>query len=249
MQQIVLLHGVMSSAANLWRSQRDIRDLGWPVTALDLPGHGDRRVTDGSADSVDSMALDVAGRLDQDAAHLVVGHSLGAIVALRLARLRPELVAGVVIEDPPGLASNDPRQVATEVEAAARRARTDPGAEVDSLLARDPARSRRDAEEAVGSRRAFDVDAIAGFLRTQRWDLPTLVADCPAPVQLIAAAGSDSALRGPDRGALLTLIDPALVRIIDSGHSVHRDRPGLWLTTVVTFAASLGPRPSAPAPT
>jgi pimeloyl-ACP methyl ester carboxylesterase len=43
MDTILLLHGVMSSAINLRRNQRDLEDLGWPVVMLDLPGHGGRR--------------------------------------------------------------------------------------------------------------------------------------------------------------------------------------------------------------
>jgi non-heme chloroperoxidase len=84
MNTILLLHGVMSSAVNFRRNQRDLEDLGWSVVALGLPGHGSRNTAAGSADSVDGMALDVAARLDSRPAHLVVGHSLGAIVGLRL---------------------------------------------------------------------------------------------------------------------------------------------------------------------
>lgn len=129
MYTILLLHGVMSSRTEFRSNQRDLEDLGWPVESVDLPGHGNRRVAAGSASSLDRMALDVADRLDDRTTYLVGGHSLGALVALRLALLRPSLVGGVVLEDPPGQASNDPARVADDVEQAVQRARADPDRE------------------------------------------------------------------------------------------------------------------------
>ncbi|MBE1609845.1 alpha/beta fold hydrolase [Actinopolymorpha pittospori] len=240
MNTILLLHGVMASAVNFQRNQRDLEDLGWRVVNLDLPGHGSRRPAAGSADSVDGMALDVAARLDDRAAHLVVGHSLGAIVGLRLARLRPDLVSAVVLEDPPGLASMDPAQVAVEVSVAAQRARSDPAGEIAALLRSRSSWSREAAEDAIRSRADFDASTISWFLTTQRWDLPALVAECPGPVQLIAATEPDTALKGVDRERVIALIPPNRVRIVKSAHSIHRDRPALWLISVVSFGNTLG---------
>src|SRR5882757_1500066 len=240
MHTILLLHGVMSSRIDFRRNQGDLEDLELSVLAMDLPGHGDRRIVAGSANSLDRMALDVAGRLDDRIAYLVVGHSLGALVGLCLARLRPDLVSGVVLEDPPGLASNDPARVAAEVEIATRRARADPDGEVTKLLSGGSTWTRPAAEDSVHSRQAADASSIARFLRTQRWDLPALVAESPVPVGLIAATEPDTALNGADRERLLTLIPPDRVRIVNSGHTVHRDRPALWLISVLRFGHSLG---------
>ncbi|WP_152363933.1 alpha/beta fold hydrolase [Microlunatus speluncae] len=240
MNTILLLHGVMSSAGNLRRNQRDLEDLGWTVLAVDLPGHGNRPAA-GSADSIDGMALDVAAQLD-GRSYVVVGHSLGAIVGLRLAQLQPDLVSGVVLEDPPGLASINPFDVATEVIAAAHHARNDPAGEVAALLQSGSAWTPEAAEDAVRSRAAIDTSAIEHLLTTQRWDLVALVEECPRPVQLIAAREPDSALRGADRDKILAMLPPSRVRIIDSAHSIHRDRAALWLITVDRFANTLGPR-------
>lgn len=84
-----------------------------------------------------------------------------------------------------------------------------------------------------------DASSIAGFLRTSKWDLPALVAECPTPVQLIAASEPGTALKGTDREQLSTLIPSDRVRVLHSGHTIHRDRPALWLITVLTFAKSL----------
>lgn len=234
MNTILLLHGVMSSAVNLRPNQRDLEDLGWTVVAVDLPGHGNRPAA-GSADSIDGITLDVAAQLD-GGPYLVVGHSLGAIIGLRLARLRPDLVRGLVLEDPPGLAAIDPSDVAAEVAAAAHRARRDPAGEMAALLRSGSAWTPEAAEDAVRSRAAIDVSAIEHFLTTQRWDLPALVEQCPKPMQLIAAREPDTALQGADRDKILAMLPPSQVRILDSTHSIHRDRAALWLITVDRFA-------------
>lgn len=206
---------------------------------VDLPGHGNRPAA-GSADSIDGMALDVAAQLD-GRSYVVVGHSLGAIIGLRLARLRPDLVSGIVLEDPPGLASIDLSDVATEVVAAAHRARNDPTGEMAALLRSGSVWTPEAAEDAVRSRAAIDASAIEHFLTTQRWEVLALVEECPRPVQLIATREPDSALRGADRDKILAMLPPSRVRIIDSTHSIHRDRAALWLITVDQFANTLGP--------
>jgi pimeloyl-ACP methyl ester carboxylesterase len=58
------------------------------VASLDLPGHGDN--DDEPLSTVEEMASWVAGQIDGPAA--VVGHSMGGLIALELARTRPDLV-------------------------------------------------------------------------------------------------------------------------------------------------------------
>ena len=74
---------------------------GWRSYALDLRGHGRSARTPGRyrlddyVDDVDRL-LQVIGE-----PAVVVGHSLGAIVAASLAQDRHPLVAAVFLEDPP----------------------------------------------------------------------------------------------------------------------------------------------------
>ena len=81
---------------------------------------------------------------------------------------------------------------------------------------------------------------VGAFLRANHWNLPELVAASPVPVHLITAASErESALLEPDRGTLLSTLPPERVSQIAGGHSLHRDRPALWLNAVLDFAASL----------
>jgi pimeloyl-ACP methyl ester carboxylesterase len=234
-RSILLLHGVQASQLTWWRLRQDLRDLGWQVHAVDLLGHGSRHAAGPGVLTVDDLARDVLAQLPGPV-DVLAGHSLGSIVGLTLAGLTPDYCERVVIEDPPGLAGPlDLRDVAGSVEEAVRVARENPAGTVEALLEEHPAWSRRDAENSVKNRLLLDVDRVAGLLRTGRWDLQALVRGCPVPVQLLAAT-EDSALVDPDRSALLDLLRDDHVVVIESGHTIHRERPGLWLHHLLRFA-------------
>jgi pimeloyl-ACP methyl ester carboxylesterase len=157
-------------------------------------------------------------------------------VALTLAGLAPDYCERVVIEDPPGLAGSlDLGDVAASVEKSVRVARADPAGTVTALLEENPVWSRRDAENSVKNRLMLDVARVTQLLRTGRWNLRELVEKCPVPVQLIAAT-QDSALGNPDRSALVDRLPTEQVAVIDSGHTIHRERPALWLHHLLRFA-------------
>jgi pimeloyl-ACP methyl ester carboxylesterase len=238
-QSILLLHGVQSSQLTWWRLKTDLGDLGWRVHAVDLLGHGSRHADGPDSLSMDDLARDVlaqvAGPVD-----VLAGHSLGSIVALTLAGLAPGYCHRVVIEDPPGLSGSlDLREVAGDVEESVRVARADPAGTVVALLEDNPVWSRRDAENSVQNRLNLDLVRVARLLRTTRWDLQGLVRDCPVPVQLLAATRG-SALVDPDRSALMAQLPTDHVALIESGHTIHRERPGLWLHYVLELADGLG---------
>lgn len=94
---IVMLHGITDS----WRSFEDVVGhipIGVHVVVPTLRGHGDAdRPTAGY--HPDELAADVAEVLDRLTVRsaVVAGHSLGTVVACRLAAARPDLVAGLVL--------------------------------------------------------------------------------------------------------------------------------------------------------
>jgi pimeloyl-ACP methyl ester carboxylesterase len=226
---ILLLHGVQSSRSTWWRATDDLTDLGWSVLVVDLLGQAGRLAP--RSTTVETLANDVLTQVHGRRVDLIVGHSLGAIVALKVVGLRRGLVRGVVLEDPPSApAPSD------ELERSVARAQADPGGEIARLLEEHPAWAAADARRAVESRRALDVEQATAF---GGWDLPELVRDCPVPVHLLAATDPGSALTRPDPDALIDLLPGDRVSEIVSGHAIHRDRPALWLNAVLRFAAAL----------
>ena len=236
-RSIVLLHGVVSSQLTWWRLKLDLEDLGWQVHAVDMLGHGSRHAAGPDELTIDDLAQDVLAQIPGPV-NVLAGHSLGSIVALTLVGLAPEYCDRVVVEDPPGLGGSlDPRDVADGVEKFVRVARADPAGTVGALLEENPMWSRLDAENSVKNRLMLDVVRVARLLRTNRWNLQSLVQDCPVPVQLLAAT-DDSALTDPDRSVLMNRLPADHIAVLESGHTIHRERPGLWLHHVLRFAES-----------
>jgi pimeloyl-ACP methyl ester carboxylesterase len=234
-RSIVLLHGVQSSQLTWWRHKQDLADLGWQVHAVDMLGHGSQHAAGPDELTIDDLARDVREQTPGPV-NVLVGHSLGSIVALTLVGLARDYSERVVIEDPPGLAGAiDLGDVAGGIEESVRVARTDPDGTVLALLEQNPGWSRRDAENSVKNRLRLDVARVTQLLRTNRWDLQALVSACPVPVQLLAAT-EDTALEDPDRSALMDRLPADHVAVIESGHIIHRDRPALWLHHVLEFA-------------
>ncbi len=97
---LLLLHGVTRCRGD-WQSLIPSLTKSWRVIALDQRGHGDSAradqylVTDYVADAVAFVREHVAAPI------VICGHSLGAMVAAAVAGEVPELVRGVVLEDPP----------------------------------------------------------------------------------------------------------------------------------------------------
>ncbi|HEX2420930.1 MAG TPA: alpha/beta hydrolase, partial [Acidimicrobiia bacterium] len=90
---MVLIHGAGENHTR-WRYQsRWLKNRGFRVAPLDLPGHGD----DGGEplSTVEEMASWVAGQIEGPAA--LVGHSMGGLIALELARTRPDLVDRLIL--------------------------------------------------------------------------------------------------------------------------------------------------------
>jgi len=96
--RITYLHGLGIDAHSF---DQTALAVGEPAVALDLPGHGRSSWRDDADYGAAVTAPDVLAALDALAVPpgIVVGHSLGAILAARLAALAPERVTGLVLVD------------------------------------------------------------------------------------------------------------------------------------------------------
>lgn len=102
---VVLVHGLGGMASN-WRLVAPALAAGRRVIVPDLPGHGDSATLAG-ASSIDPFAEAVLAVAEAEGALPApwVGHSLGGLVALRAASLRPDAVTGLVLAATAGISS------------------------------------------------------------------------------------------------------------------------------------------------
>lgn len=114
---IVLVHGG-GAHSRWWDHIAPLLAAGRRVIAVDLSGHGDSgRRESYSLDVWAEEIMAVAADAGLDAPPVVIGHSMGGLVALRLAAMHGERIEGAVVIDAPV------RDLAPE-QRAARRQRT-----------------------------------------------------------------------------------------------------------------------------
>jgi pimeloyl-ACP methyl ester carboxylesterase len=249
---VVLVHGVTSSSRTWWRVGPALAERGCRVLAVDLRGHGASPRTEAGlsiADLAADVAETVAAELGvippasrQPTVELLVGHSLGALVALHLVGADPGFARRLVLEEPPGSSSIDWAALAAGIEADTRLATTDPAALGRDLEATNPAWPPGEAERRVADLADCDGQAIAAALRAGvPFDLPTLLAAAPLPtLMLLAEEALGSNLTGLDRKAAIEALPNGATRVLPAGHSAHREALDAWLAALDKWVAADG---------
>jgi pimeloyl-ACP methyl ester carboxylesterase len=98
---IVLIHGG-AAHSRWWDHIGPLLANGWRVVAMDLSGHGDSGRRDSySLDTWAREVLAVVADAGTAASSVVIGHSMGGLVTLRLATLAGSRIAGAVAIDSP----------------------------------------------------------------------------------------------------------------------------------------------------
>ncbi|WP_069885605.1 alpha/beta fold hydrolase [Streptomyces luteocolor] len=92
---IVFVHGTRFSSGQ-WSPQLAALQDDFPVTAIDLPGHGARSGQPWDLTAATDIIADAVDTLDRGPA-LVVGHSLGGYTSLEFARRHPGRLRGLVL--------------------------------------------------------------------------------------------------------------------------------------------------------
>ena len=94
---IVLIHGV-GLRAEAWNKQIDALSPHFRIVAVDMPGHGESPMLESSSALADYTDV-VAATIEEPA--LLIGHSMGAMIALDLACRFPDRVGGVATRRTP----------------------------------------------------------------------------------------------------------------------------------------------------
>jgi cis-3-alkyl-4-acyloxetan-2-one decarboxylase len=249
---LVLVHGLGGTIEN-WRALAPQLAARHRVVVPDLPGHG-RSGLLSEAPNVDALAEAVLAILDAEEVRdaIWVGHSLGGVVALRGAALRPAAARGLVLAAAAGIGSaSRAAQVTLAVLGVARPGR---------LIA--PHR-RAWAQSRLGRRAAFgwwgvaDPDALAPELAeaflvgpahhtdTRQAGRVLLASDprtqldrvtCPC---LCLWGASDNWVRVDDGVEYARRLGAPLRAIAGCGHLLIGERPDVCLAAIREFVSSL----------
>jgi esterase len=234
---VVFLHGVSGSSRTYGWLPAEIVD-GRRIVKIDLRGHGASEHAPGTY-VVARYGEDVAEVLRTQVGRpaLLVGHSLGGVVAWWLAQKHPELVAAAFLEDPPlymGEPAEHERNGAIPIfemllDAAARwRAEGASLEDVAAQLAAAPigADSSDDAHHA----RAYALLAMDPGVLEGAADRSTLAdtdTASPVTVPVLLLAADDAMSAFPARHAeRLAQTHPAVevVRVSGAPHGIHESR-------------------------
>jgi pimeloyl-ACP methyl ester carboxylesterase len=247
----LLVHGITSSSRTWWRVGPALVERGFAVLAVDLRGHGSSpRVTRGlsPAELADDVVETVEAELGPagDGAptvDLLVGHSLGAMVALALLAPRPGYARRLLLEDPPGAHSIDRAELAKGIEHDTDRARRQPAALRAEMERDNPSWVPGEAERRVTDLAECDGAMLAGAVRRGlAFDLATPAAAVAAPVLLILAEeAAGSSLLGEDRAGLVRAVRHGTTKVLPAGHSVHREALPAYLAAVDGWLAATTP--------
>ena len=240
--RVVLLHGLGSSSAD-WPEQQAALHARHRVVAVDLPGHGGSPLPPGRL-TIEGMARDVAALLareGEEPAH-VVGLSLGACVALRLALQSPARVRTLTLVNP--FARVQPAGPGDVARLALRLLLlgTAPMETVAAHVARrlfpwPEQRALYDsavASLAATPRRAY----LAAMRALARFDARGQVAAIRQPT-LIVAGDRDTMVPLAAKTTLAAAIPGARLLVIPaSGHATPHDQPAAFNRALLEFLAS-----------
>lgn len=222
----------------------------WHVYALDLRGHGLSGRVPGKYRFVD-YAKDVLAFFQSVVTEpaIVLGHSLGSMVAIDIAVEAPDRVRALVLEDPPLYMKGE---------------RSKEYFFYDGFVAcRGLMQKGLSLEELAAALRGLLPEADAAFLRSfaknlsladpdiltqwidgtiwEGWDTDELLKQVSVPTLLIQADPSVAAALddGEAKRAASLIPQCTYVRMEGVGHGIHRAQPGAFLRVVTDFLESL----------
>ncbi|MBI3132641.1 MAG: alpha/beta hydrolase [Acidobacteria bacterium] len=236
---LVLIHGFAGNRG-VWKDTAKALSAKFTVLAVDLPGCGESPALPPGQVDFGAVADQVAklGRRELEGSFVVVAHSMGGLVALRMGSRHPESVRGLVFLDSPlrpmeGVGADAlAKALETDVQSTFR-ARY-------GRFAASPEQLDRVAAEAA----RIPGPVLAGYTRGRMVGNDVDAARVLCPVLLIASpnllpAGTqpETEARSAGYGPFRTL---QVVRLAGVGHWIMWDEPRLVHRAITEFVGNLG---------
>jgi len=218
---VLFVHGLGGSSRQ-WQAQLAHLRPTRRAVALDLRGHGDSEPAgDPSAYTLEGYVADLAAVADavELERFVLVGHSLGATVALEYAALNPERVAGLLLVDPNGDQTQIPGQ---ELESFLEALEKDPRGEMEWYFKQILVGSEVEvADQVLADLRLTDEAAFAPSLKSSFTTSPLPALEIyPGPRLSVVSDMNDLPY------SLHNLVEDLLWKLIPgTSHWVMMDRP------------------------
>jgi pimeloyl-ACP methyl ester carboxylesterase len=222
----LLLHGLGSDGATMWRLADHLARQGYEVTAPDLRGAGSSPPT--ASYGVTEFAGDL--RLLGSEWDLLVGHSLGGAIAAVLLADGGFASRGLLLDPVLVFDEADKPAVTAEFQAEVGGALT-----VERIRAEEPDWDDEDVFRLAQASARVSPSVVRRVIEgTSPWDLVQHAAKWPAHVTILAADPAVGALFTPDHAGRVRELAPQvrIVTVPEAGHSIHRDAPDTVLAAI-----------------
>lgn len=219
----LLVHGLGSSGALMWRLGEALAESGWHAVAVDLRGHGDApRALDYTVAAY-AADLGIARPQRGGAWDAVVGHSLGGAASTVAAASDPDWTRRLILLDPAIFVEGRDAKI---VRKSQERAFADQRIEV--VQQEHPHWHPQDWElkvDAVRRASAWAVEQTS--VQNTPWDVRADAARLAVPTHVIASDPEIYSIFTGDTATGVLSANPLVtMSIVDgAGHSLHRDKP------------------------
>ena len=250
--QLVLLHGITSSAAANWPSIAHWSQRGWRVIALDARGHGlsprwqpqqllraGQQLVDDVVEVLEYLQATPTAGLKP----ILIGHSMGAATAAVVAAQRPDLVSALVLEDPARYGTRSHSELLRRGQARANhvnRTLADLPASLAALLENAGTPGQPSAQEAMPSLWAsqqLDQSLLGTGVVAPEVEFTQLMESISLPTLLLTGDRRGEARVGAQLLAQLMEQNPHICGQVmpGAGHQVRRANPQAYYDVVDAF--------------
>ncbi len=242
---VLMLHGIGGGRQAFARQMAPLVDAGFHAVAWDMPGYGHSLIVDPY--SFETLADECIELIDVLAPErlVLVGHSMGGMVAQEVAARAPERIAALVLAGTSaafGKSNGDWQRTFIEE----RTAPLDAGGSMRELATRlvpdmlGPKASDTARDEAIEvmahvppQTYRLALQALMGFDRRER------LAQLTMPVLLIAASDDRNAPPAMMQGMAARMPNASLVEIGRCGHLMNLERPEAFNSALIGFLQSI----------
>lgn len=232
---LMLLHGY-TDAVDCWAPIGSRLTDRWGLVAVDARGHGASGLPEEPFGPT-ALAADVAMVLDESLggrAVAVLGHSMGGITGAVLAATRPDLVTALVLEDP--LTGTEASERFENPEWLLELTALDHDGKLAKCRADNPQWPESEVLPWAISKEQYNLH-IGDLPAADTIYLPDLIKQIRCPILMMLADTNGSIV---DEDAEQECLDQAaseitVVRLSETEHSVHRDKPADYLAEVRAF--------------